>query len=185
MFPVFVACRLNEFRVAFKRKYGFDERDAHYLLEKFTNFKQREGDSVVAYHTNFTQMVTEMTLLLQAHDVPSEATQRARFINGLKLDIKSLVMRTVSRHPGLSLYDVMQEALMEERQLPRKTRVRPTINAMDGRGAGRGHGRGRGKRTGELSCGFCGSTEHTWDHCPKIAKRKAAGTWEDRPKPAQ
>lgn len=162
---------LADFDLAFKKKYGFDKRDAHYVLEKFSNFRQRDNDNVVTYHTHFTSLVTEMTLLLEPEDVPSEATQRARFINGLRAEVKSLVMRTVTRHPDLTLYDVMQEAIMEERQLPRRPRpVRPAVNAMNA------------SASTPTRCGFCGATEHVWDTCPRIAAKKRNGTWQDRPR---
>lgn len=165
---------LEEFRTAFRTKYGFDERDAHYLMEKFSNFKQRDTDNVVAYHTHFTQLVTEMTLLLKPEDVPSAATQRARFINGLQSALKTLVLRTVTRHPNLSLYEVMQEAIMEERQLPRRPRPTPKINTMQTKP------RRNRKRAG--ACGFCDSTDHDWDSCPIIAAKKRAGTWKEQPR---
>lgn len=164
---------LDEFRVAFKAKYGFDERDVHYMLEKFTNFKQRDQDTVVVYHTNFTQLVTEMTLLLNPADVPSAATQRARFLNGLRPEIKTLVMRTVTHHPRLSLYDVMQEAIMEERQLPRRPRPQPRMNSFQ-------HRRSSNRRQ-DNACRFCKATDHGWDDCPVIAERKQKGTWKEKP----
>jgi hypothetical protein len=162
---------LDEFRTVFRAKYGFDQRDAHYIIEKFNSFKQRDNDSVVANHTNFTQLVTEMSLVLQAQDVPSTTTQRARFINGLRNDIKTLVLRTVTHHPAMTLHDVMQEAILEERQLPRqKTR----LNAMNVPPASE-------KRRTSWRCAFCRSNAHAWESCERIAQKKRDGTWEERP----
>ena len=166
---------LADFLVLFKKQHGFDARDSHYVTEKFNSLRQRDNDTVVSYDTNFTAMVIEMTLVLTSDLVPRPAAQRARFLSGLKPAVKSLVMRTVMRHPDMTLNDVYFEAVMEERQLPKPMgprfppKVHPKINMMDKKGK-----RNRG-------CGYCSKTDHTWDDCPKIAQKKREGTWEERP----
>ena len=112
---------LADFLVLFKKQHGFDARDSHYVTEKFNSFRQRDNDTVVSYDTNFTAMVIEMTLVLTSDLVPRPAAQRARFLSGLKPAVKSLVMRTVMRHPDMTLNDVFFEGVMEERQLPKPT----------------------------------------------------------------
>lgn len=166
---------LADFLVLFKKQHGFDARDSHYVTEKFNSFRQRDNDTVVSYYTNFTSLVIEMTLVLTSDLVPTPAAQRARFLSGLKPAVKSLVMRTVMRHPEMTLNDVYFEAVMEERQLPKPMgprfppKVHPKINMMDK----------KGKRTN--SCGYCSKNDHSWDDCPKIAQKKREGTWEERP----
>lgn len=93
---------MHEVFSAFKRQYGFDARDSHFVAERFNNFRQRDGDTVVTYYTNFTQLVIEMRLSLDPSLVPAAAVQRSRFLSALKPAVKSLVMRTVMRHPDMT-----------------------------------------------------------------------------------
>ena len=112
---------LADFLVLFKKQHGCDARDSRYVTEKFNSFRQRDNDTVVSYYTNFTSLVIDMILVLTSDLVLTPAAQRARFLSVLKPAVKSLVMRTVMRHPDMTLNDVFFEGVMEERQLPKPT----------------------------------------------------------------
>jgi len=158
---------LDEFFELFKKQHGFDPRNSHYVTEKFNAFRQREGDNVVTYYTNFTTLVIEMHLVLTPDLVPTLAVQRSRFLSGLKPAVKILVMRTMMRHPDMTLNDIYFEALMEERQLP-KPKPTAKINML-------------GNKKPKWRCAFCRTNSHAWDDCERIAQKKRDGTWEERP----
>jgi hypothetical protein len=70
------------------------------------------------------------------------------------------------RNPSFELEQLLAEAEVEETC----RKFKPSLNSFEGRGS---------KKT--RSCWFCKSRQHNPNECPKIAARKAAGTWEERP----
>jgi len=96
--------------------------------------------------------------------------QCTKFVDGLKLAVKKEVNRTFTRKSSLTLEELYIEAEMEE------TALKPTFSQTS-----QPKLKGFQQRSKGTFCYFCESRAHTAATCPKIAAKKAAGTWEERP----
>lgn len=171
-----------DFRDAFKTYFGGTAADERRLQDRLHSFRQRDNDSVRTYHGNLLDLVSDLDAIARilrgdyARPV-EEPLQRSKFVHGLRPNIKIEVERVYIRHPGLTLDDLLREAETEEklrRVKPQQPATRPALNAVDA----------DTKPTGQKSkfkCFYCRSNSHPHSECRKIAARKAAGTWEERP----
>jgi hypothetical protein len=93
-------------------------------------------------------------------------------------ELKREVSRIYRRSPNLSLEDVMSEAEMEEPNFkPKSFPVPPQVRGMQTNPQKK-----PGKSNKVRVCFYCKSREHVMKDCPKVAKKKADGQWEDRPR---
>jgi hypothetical protein len=107
---------------------------------------------------------------LKAVSKPVEAHwQKSKFLNGLKPALKREVTRVYNRNLQFTLEQLFTEALTEESHLRPGPSNKPEYKGIDG------------PKPQQKKCWFCRAIGHTGDNCPKIAARKAKGTWEDRP----
>jgi hypothetical protein len=149
-----------DFSVAFWRVYGPTEADKQRYEEKFQNFRQLETSTVRAYYSRFLHMLSNM----EACGVPVQLHQaRSKFVNGLRPVLKREVYRQRGRQPNMSLEELLHEAENEERL--HKPSTVPSVRAING----------------QEHCFFCKDPNHASKDCPKIARKKANSTWEERP----
>jgi hypothetical protein len=160
----------EDFKIAFWSMYGPTEADRQRYDDKFQNFRQLESSPVRAYYSRFLHVLANMEAIgspVQMHHACS------KFVHGLRPVLKKEVTRQRARNPKMSLEDILHEAENEER-INKPTLVpKPALRAMNA------HDGAKKKKI--WKCFFCRSDEHHHTNCKKIARRKAAGTWEDRP----
>ena len=88
-----------------------------------------------------------------------------KFVRGLSPSIRDEVERAHVRNPEMTVEDLFQEAKLEETFAKRKPKpyTKPQL---------------RGVNT-TTKCFFCKGPHNARD-CPKIAAKKAVGSWEER-----
>lgn len=151
----------EDFSEAFMEHFGPTEADKQRYDEQLLRFRQSEDESVVQYYTRFKNLCAE----LKAVDKPVQLHwQKTTFVNGLRDRIKREVSRVYIRDTSLTMEQLFTEAETEETvQRP----MRPFFRQL--------------QTKGKRSCFFCQSKEHEGKNCPKIAKKKANGTWKEKP----
>jgi hypothetical protein len=163
-----------EFRDAFVSKFGGNASTERSCRSRLLSLRLRESDSVAEYYAAFTDLVDNIHALadfLHGGDREShvsEAQQVIGFVNGLQQPIRDEVERIHIRNPDLTLVELLEEAEFEERHAKRKHKAQPEphLNSVDSNG---------------LHCFFCKGSHDPKD-CRKIAAKKAANTWVDKPK---
>jgi hypothetical protein len=164
----------TEFRDAFVSKFGGTASTERTCRNKLLSFKQRESDSVASYYASFTELVDDIHALaefLHSGDKSfyiDEPQQVIHFVHGLQQPIRVEVERIHIRNPDLTLVELLEEAELEKKHAKLKRKPKPGPPALNGM-----HYKGK-------QCFFCKGLHDAKD-CPKIAARKAAGTWVDKP----
>jgi hypothetical protein len=151
---------VNEFEIFF----GPTDADKKRTRDRWFSFRQRDTDSVRTYYDQFLKLASDLEAI---GDGESDASLAAKFVNGLKRQIKTEVHRIFVRNPSFKLEQLLAEAEVEESC---RKFVKPTFNSFENRG-----------KVKVRRCWYCKSLQHNPNDCPKIAQRKAAGTWEERP----
>jgi hypothetical protein len=163
-----------EFRQAFIEYFGGDASEDRTLRSRLLSFRQRDQDSVTDYYSAFCQLVDDIHALAeflhngQDRFLYDEYTQADMFVHGLKYPIREEVERLQIRTPDLTLDELFREAVLEEKHVKRKRKekqVPPSVNSVDHK---------------TKWCYFC-KGKHDPKDCPKIAAKKAKGTWADKP----
>jgi hypothetical protein len=167
---------VSNFRDALIAKFGGTPSTGRFCRTRLLSFRQRDSDydSVSGYYTAFTELVDDIHALAhflhggdRAYYV-DEAQQVIGFVHGLRQPVRDEVERIHIRNPDLTLVELLEEAELEEKhdKRKRKTKPVPQLNSIDS----------KTKR-----CYFCKGAHDPKD-CKKIAAKKAAGTWVDKPK---
>jgi hypothetical protein len=163
-----------EFRQSFIDYFGGDASEDRTLRSRLLSFRQRDQDSVTDYYAAFCQLVDDIHALAeflhsgQDSFLYDDYTQADMFVHGLKYPVREEVERIQIRNPDFTLEDLFREAVLEEKHAKRKRKAKPvppTFNALDHK---------------TKWCYFC-KGKHDPKDCPKIAAKKAKGTWADKP----
>jgi hypothetical protein len=142
------------------------------------SFRQRSSDSVTEYYAAFCDLISDIHALAEfLHPGDpcyciDESLQVSKIVQGLCHPVRAEVDRLFVRNPDWTLDDLFREAKLEEMHAQRKPKPRnqvPALNALN---------------TGAKRCFFCKGAREAND-CPKIAAKKAAGLWVDKPKPTK
>jgi hypothetical protein len=159
-----------EFKRKFESRFGATAADVAKYQRDFFHVQQGRNESVGSFYTRYLQLLSEMTAIGKPVD---SVTQIARFVDGLLPALRTNVSRIHRHNPTMTLDDVASEAEMEEKATPSpKPPVMPSV-------------RGIQTKPKPKHCWFCKGDKgknHVADNCPEIAKRKANGTWVDRPR---
>ena len=126
-------------------------------------------ESVGAYYVRYLRLLSEMA----ANKPVDSATQIAKFVDGLQPGLRAEISRIHRRAPTMTLDDISSEAEKEERANPPKT-TPVQVNGIETNNH-------KPVKRSFFCRGDKGKT-HTAENCPEIAKRKANGTWQDRPR---
>ena len=141
----------------------FDQRtpvQASNLLMKFNSMKQKQGQSVSEYYTDFEQLISEMT----NHLVTPPAEQvRLQYVKGLIIPAGHS-FDTVMSAP---IETATQTARMWEAMDASKKGARPAAAPAGGAQAlaAEVRGAGKGKKRANLICFHCGKTGHFKNKC--------------------
>ena len=162
-----------EFKAGFLKRFGANQADRAKYDYDFLHVKQGRHESVGVYYTRYSQLLAEM----KAIDKPVEGHwQVTKFVDGLLPALSKEVHRILRRAPNISLVDVVSEAEMEEKANPlSKPATVPQLNGINSQ-------KGKKPKKPRYRCFYCRNDDHSHQRCPKIAARRAAGTWEDRPR---
>jgi hypothetical protein len=159
----------NDFATSFDAEYGPTDTEVIAVEQTFLSFRHREGHSVRVYYNNYVKLLAELSAL---HRVYSSHLIRGNWVNGLRQPVQKEVLRVYRRDPSLTLTQLLHEAEVEETQ-QKSVRARPGLNSFQHKQTLQHSPKSR------WTCFFCRSNSHTHQTCPKIAARKAAGTWRD------
>jgi hypothetical protein len=153
----------DEFALAFAAQFGPTEADKQRYDSQLLRFRQADDETVVQYYTRFKNLCAE----LKAGGKPVQLhCQITTFINGLRDRIKREVSRIYTRDTSISLELLYTEAETEE-SLQQPAFKKPAFKKL--------------QVNGRKKCIFRGDTIHDGTTCPKIAKKKANGTWKKIP----
>ena len=172
----------EDFRVQFAERFHLNVADRTKYLSKLNKFAQRPQDSVISYYSSLTELYDNLGQVgLTFH--PDEI--KMKFIDNLRPELCATVMTQESISP-LALEKALTIAMNHERLLPK--RAAPTTNgnarpALNAAGTGNGGNQNAGGKKKAFACNFCKQPGHIFADCPKVAAKKAAGTWEDRARP--
>jgi hypothetical protein len=155
----------SDFVTSFEVEYGPTDTEVIAVEQSFLSFRQREGHPVRQYYNNYTKLLAELSALERVYP---DHLIRGNWVNGLRQPIQREVLRIYRREPSLTLPQLLHEAEIEESQ---SVKPKPRFQGM------------HGKPKARWTCYFCKSNTHTAQTCPKIAARKEAGTWQERPPP--
>lgn len=152
----------------FKGRFESCGADIVTLEERFLNARQRSTDTVSAFYTYLLKLQS------QINSLGGNITQSqlfSRFLYGLQPTLLDKV------RPHVMVWKPADKTVNNLKSLAESFAVKPKpagpdLCLVDPR---------RKRSTFKSSCWFCRSKEHVADDCPKIAARKAAGTWEERP----
>lgn len=168
----------TDFKVSFLAHFGASKADVLKYDHDFLHFKMHPSDSVSSYYTSYLQLLAEM----KAVGKPVQSQwQITKFVDGLVPRLYIEVNRIFRRYPEFTLEDLMNEAEMEEKTfkpptIPKPTGITPQLKGFQGKG------KYNNKPKQRFACFWCKTNEHTHTSCPKIAAKRADGTWEDRPR---
>jgi hypothetical protein len=166
-----------DFKRKFTARFGATSADEAKYQHDFFHVRQSRKESVGSYYTRYLQLLAEMAAIQKPVD---SATQISRFIDGLVQPIRVEVSRIHCRSPTMKLDDVVSEAEMEEQAHPQsKPPAMPSVNGLQGKTPS---GKQVPKRPRCYYCKGDKGKTRTAENCPEIAKRKANGTWVDRPR---
>lgn len=163
---------LEVFVERFKERFGGTSSDDRTCRNQLLSFRQRESDSVTQYYSSFCELIDDINALAfflhsdQTTYKVDECMQVNKFVHGLCSSVRDNVERVHVRNPDMSLEELFQEAKLEEKLAKRKPRQNTTPHI-------------RGVDT-KPKCYFC-KEPHLARDCPKIAAKKAAGTWKEHP----
>jgi hypothetical protein len=163
----------DDFKVSFAARFGATAADKAKYQADFFHIRQLKNEPVHAFNTRFFQLVAEMKAIGQPVD---SSTQVARYIDGLSPVLRPNIHRIQRTTQGLTLDAIMSEAEMEEKlnPLPKLPHVPPAMRGMQTKP-------NKPAPKGRKKCFYCSSEDHIMKNCPKVAKKKANGTWHDRP----
>lgn len=153
----------DQFVDEFNNRFVSSGADLLTLQEKWQNARQRGVDTVSAFYTFLLKLQSQINSLGGNID---ERQLFTRFMYGLQPALLEKLRPHVMIWPAAQRTPNNLKSLAETFAI--KSKPAPAINAFAAR------------KNKSKFCYFCKSREHTGDTCPKIAARKAAGTWEDR-----
>ena len=158
----------------FKIHFSLNSADRFTLFRSLRSFSQRNGDSVTVYWTRLTKIISQLSSM---GCVISTEFKIICFVCGLVLPIYERVQADLVKDYNNMKDDfdtVYGLALTYERTFMKNRPSRdaappapppppvPQLNTIT------------------ATCGFCKQTGHDWNNCPRVASRKAAGTWVER-----
>ena len=159
----------EDFVAAFKDRFVSSGVDVITLQERWQNARQRGTDTVCAFYTYLLKLQNQINSL----GTIDSAQLFSRLLYGLQPALLDKI------RPHVMIWDVSAKtpnnlkALAESFATKSKSNA-PALNAI-------GH-RNSSNAKYSKRCWFCKSTDHIADACPKIAAKKAAGTWKDLPR---
>ena len=156
----------QQFEEAFVERFRASAAEGHHALMRLADFRQRPQDSVSKYASALTTLLNEIELT--GAEEFSQTARLTHFLRGLRPELSAACDNARILTPDLTLGQLEAIAINTERadDLRRGSRNGDRVSLY--------HMQDKPRR-----CGFCRSTDHTWDDCPKIAKLKAAGKWRD------
>lgn len=164
----------EQFVTEFRDRFVSSGVDLLTLQEKWQNAKQRGSDSVSSYYTFLLRLQAQINAL--GGDVTSDQLF-LRMLYGLQPALLERIK------PHVMLWAPAQQTPNNLKSLAEtfstKPRAAPPAPAA-ALNATVGPKKFSGKK--QKFCFFCKSREHSHESCPRIAAKKAAGTWEDRPR---
>lgn len=155
------------FKRAFKKHFMLPTADRIQLYAKFRDLRQR-GTPVAEYHSTFIKLVSDLEAV---GAVFTETDKVTAFVRGLKDSVQErLNVDLVREFDDMTLEKAFSLAVTYERILPREpARPPPYAPGLNAIGT-----------QSNLVCYYCKKPGHAFNDCPKVAAKKAAGTWIDR-----
>lgn len=161
---------------AFKVRFALNRADAFTLKQRLRTFRQRESDSVPAFYSSLQTLFVQLGSL---GETVSDSDQIHCFVAGLLPQLREVVSTKHVADASLTLSQLVTIAVQHEALLPRR-RKQDDGPALRAANVDKERKYAIKKRN---YCHFCKTAGHVWDDCEKIKARKAAGNWEDRPRP--
>lgn len=162
----------EEFVIEFRDRFVSTGVDLLTLQEKWQNAKQRGTDSVSSYYTFLLRLQSQINAL--GGNVDSNQLF-LRMLYGLQPTLLDRIK------PHVMIWAPAQQTPNNLKALAETFSTKPRAPPTQGPSLNNttvGSKKPPGKK--QKFCFFCKSREHSHDSCPKIAAKKAAGTWEDR-----
>ena len=165
------------FQDAFLEHFGTAQSDLVSLQTQWNNARQRPNDTVTQYYIHFSKLMSQLISL--GHNV-SEEEALGRFQYGLGAHIRDKAIEFRLGRDDMTLHLLYNHAHVLEQSHQRRNNPQfnrkqptgkvdtPTLNASQ-------------VPKGQY-CFYCKKTNHSWEECPKIAAKKANGTWKEKQK---
>ena len=165
---------IDDFEAQFRTRFHLHIADRTKYLHKLESFHQRSNDSVISFYS----LMTETYDNLQQLDMTFHEDQiKMKFITGLRPELRAVVLTQESIEP-LTIQKALTIAMNHERNLPRGAAPRaPGLAAAGGPAV---QGPPNPSVPANSKCNYCKQHGHYFASCPKVAAKKAAGTWQDR-----
>ena len=158
------------FESKFRDHFVATQSDLISMQTTWSNLKQRPGDTVESFFAHFCRIRSQLQAL--GHDVP-EHDAILRFQKSVHAHIAEKLEERRLDNPNMDLNLLYNHARTFERH-HRASRPNP-------RAAQNGVPKLNALNSNSKWCFFCRKNNHSAADCRKIAARKQAGTWEERP----